>query len=183
MMGMPEWDGTSESAQEINRAFNDVLDVLVNAGMWTGDPPYRGKCAAEQVRMLVQRATTGEQLATDILAELATERARAEAAEEAAHVAHASLRREVAASCEFMQRTEAAETELSALRRYADDADKSTMARIAKIDQLEAKLATIPAYASYYAAAWERFEADGDGPEPLDFAEWLAQRASSQRSE
>lgn len=59
-MGMPEWDGKAESAQEINRAFNDVLDVLVDADMWTGDPPYRGVSAAEQVKMLVQRATTAE---------------------------------------------------------------------------------------------------------------------------
>ncbi len=78
-MGMPEWDGTPESAREINCAFNAVLDVLVNAGMWTGDPPYRGKNAAEQVRMLVQRATTGSQLATDILAALGDANARAEA--------------------------------------------------------------------------------------------------------
>lgn len=62
-IGMSEWDGTPESAQEINRALNDVLDVLVNAGMWTGDPPYRGKSAAEQVRMLVQRAEAAEALA------------------------------------------------------------------------------------------------------------------------
>lgn len=37
-------------------------------------------------------------------------------------------------------------------------------------------LAAVPEYASYYAAAWEAFEADSDGPEPLDFAEWLAQQ-------
>lgn len=39
---------------------------------------------------------------------------------------------------------------------------------------LDAQLDAVPAYASYYAAAWEQFEADSDGPEPLDFDEWLA---------
>ncbi len=117
-MGLTEWDGTPESAHEINRAFNDVLDVLVNANMWTGNPPYRGKNAAEQVRMLVQRATTGSQLATDILAALTAAVARAEAA--------------------------------------------------------EAALTAVPDYVTYYTCAWEAFEANSDGPEPLDFTEWLA---------
>ena len=52
-----------------------------------------------------------------------------------------------------------------------------------RLDAAEAQLAAVPDYAAYYAAAWEAFESDPDGPEPLDFAEWLAQRASSQRSE
>ena len=52
-----------------------------------------------------------------------------------------------------------------------------------RLDAAEAQLAAVPDYAAYYATAWEAFEADSDGPEPLDFAEWMAQRASSQRSE
>lgn len=47
------WDGTEESAQWTNSAINAVIDTLVNADMWTGDPPYRGKTPAEQVQMLV----------------------------------------------------------------------------------------------------------------------------------
>ena len=95
-MGMSEWDGTPESAREINCAFNAVLDVLVNAGMWTGDPPYRGKNAAEQVRMLVRRA-----------------------------------------------------------------------------EEAEAQLAAVPAYATYHFEA-QLYHDLAEGPEPLNFAGWLA---------
>ena len=104
-MGMPEWDGTPESAREINCAFNAVLDVPVNAGMWTGDPPYRGKNAAEQVRMLVQRATTGSQLATDILAALGDANARAEAAEAQLAAVLPDFYREVCAEAERIMAT------------------------------------------------------------------------------
>ena len=82
-MGMPEWDEKAESAQEINRAFNDVLDVLVDADMWTGDPPYRGVSAAEQVKMLVRRAEAAEaeaQAHSETCYSLAHDLAQAEAA-------------------------------------------------------------------------------------------------------
>lgn len=46
-----------------------------------------------------------------------------------------------------------------------------------RAEAAEAKLAAVPDYAAYYATAWETFEANSDGPEPLDFAEWLAARA------
>ena len=42
------------------------------------------------------------------------------------------------------------------------------------------RAARVDEYASYYAAAWEAFEADSDGPEPLCFAEWLAQQCEVQ---
>ena len=42
------------------RQHDAVLDVLIAANMWTGDPPYRGKTAAQQVQMLVQRAEAAE---------------------------------------------------------------------------------------------------------------------------
>lgn len=48
------------------------------------------------------------------------------------------LRADLAAAT---QRAEAAEAELATLRRYADDADKSSFERIARIDELEATLA------------------------------------------
>ena len=33
--------------------YNDVLDVLIAADMWTGNPPYRGVSAAGQVQMIL----------------------------------------------------------------------------------------------------------------------------------
>ncbi len=47
-------------------------------------------------------------------------------------------------------------------------------AAIARVEAAEAHLALVDKYASYYAAAWEQFEGDSDGPEPLVFDEWLA---------
>ena len=41
-------------------------------------------------------------------------------------------------------------------------------------DRLRGDLAAVQEYASYYAAAWEVFEANSDGPEPLGFEAWLA---------
>jgi ribosomal protein L37E len=49
------WEGSIEQAQFIAEQHNAVLNVLIASGMWTGDPPYRGKTAAEQVQMLVDR--------------------------------------------------------------------------------------------------------------------------------
>jgi len=43
----------------------------------------------------------------------------------------------------------------------------------ARAEAAESALAAVDEYATYYACAWEAFEADSDGPEPLDFAEWL----------
>ena len=34
--------------------------------------------------------------------------------------------------------------------------------------------ARVDEYATHYVMAWEIFEWDSDGPEPLNFAEWLA---------
>ncbi len=51
-------------------------------------------------------------------------------------------------------------------------------ATTARVEAAEAKLAAVPDYATYYTIAWETFEADSDGPEPLDFDAWLAQQQS-----
>ena len=48
-----EWDGTRESAEWTHRELNAVIDTLMKAGMWTGNPPYQGKTAAQQVQMLI----------------------------------------------------------------------------------------------------------------------------------
>lgn len=42
------------------------------------------------------------------------------------------------------------------------------------------QLESVHDYAIYYMDAWEVFEADSDGPEPLDFTEWLAQQSEAQ---
>jgi len=51
-----------------------------------------------------------------------------------------------------------------------------------RLDAAEAQLAAVPAYAAYHFEA-QLYHDLAEGPEPLDFAEWMAQRASSQRSE
>lgn len=51
-----------------------------------------------------------------------------------------------------------------------------------RLDAAEAQLAAVPDYAAYHFEA-QLYHDLAEGPEPLDFAEWLAQRASSQRSE
>lgn len=190
-MGMPEWDGTPESAREINCAFNAVLDVLVNAGMWTGDPPYRGKNAAEQVRMLVQRATTGSQLATDILAALGDANARAEAAEAQGYDIAASaaletqnLREELTA---MRQRAEAAEAALAIAdqRGWHKEAQETLAVNMQlglQIDQLRAELAATTARAEAEAQlATDRGKAiaaaNASAEEASRFAVLNAQRA------
>ena len=55
-----QWEGSKEQAAFISGEFDAVLDVLIEANMWTGAPPYRGKSAAEQVQMLVDRAVAAE---------------------------------------------------------------------------------------------------------------------------
>lgn len=65
----------------------------------------------------------------------------------------AKLRSELAAAT---QRAEAAEAELATLRRYADDADKSTMERIARIEAAEAAYTRVTAA---YDEAMDRAEA------------------------
>ena len=49
-----------------------------------------------------------------------------------------------------------------------------------RAEAAEAKLARVDEYAAYYAIAWEWFEADSDGPEPLTFAEWLDEQSEVQ---
>ena len=49
-----------------------------------------------------------------------------------------------------------------------------------RVEAAEAKLAAVGDYAAYYAIAWEWFEADSDGPEPLTFAEWLDEQSEVQ---
>ena len=92
-----------------------------------------------------------------------------------------------------LARAEAAEANLATLRRYANAADKSTMERIARIDELEAQLAAatqraeaaearlalVDEYASYrmyfYDDSW------GIGTRaPMSFDEWLTQRQEAQ---
>jgi ABC-type Fe3+-hydroxamate transport system substrate-binding protein len=56
------------------------------------------------------------------------------------------------------------ETKLDAMRQRTEAA--------------EAALAEVPDYVAYYVAAWEPFEdSGGEGPEPLEFADWLQSRA------
>ncbi len=50
----------------------------------------------------------------------------------------------------------------------------------ARIVAVEAQLAAVQEYATYYVCAWEQFEADSDGPEPLDFDDWLAERQQTE---
>ncbi len=52
------WEGSKEQAEYIKREHDAVLDVLIAADMWTGNPPYRGVSAAGQVKMLVDRLAT-----------------------------------------------------------------------------------------------------------------------------
>ena len=49
-----------------------------------------------------------------------------------------------------------------------------------RVEAAEAKLVAVGDYAAYYAIAWEWFEADSDGPEPLTFAEWLDEQSEVQ---
>ena len=49
-----------------------------------------------------------------------------------------------------------------------------------RVEAAEAKLARVDEYGAYYAIAWEWFEADSDGPEPLTFAEWLDEQSEVQ---
>lgn len=97
-------------------------------------------------------------------ATLAAERARAEAAEHEAAALRAS--------------TEAAAVVY--LRSEVDQLRAALAAAAARAEAAEARAARVDEYASYYAAAWEAFEADSDGPEPLCFAEWLAQQCEVQ---
>lgn len=61
-----------------------------------------------------------------------------------------------------------------------NDLHSALAAAITRAEAAEARAARVDEYASYYAAAWEAFEADSDGPEPLCFAEWLAQQCEVQ---
>lgn len=69
-------------------------------------------------------------------------------------------------------RADAADAELAALRRYAADADKSTMERIAKIDQLEAQLAAVPVAAIDYVTSVADYPF-GCNSERAAIAAWL----------
>ena len=55
-----EWEGSKERAEFINRQHNAVLDVLIDAGAWTSHEPWKGKTAAEQVKIFVDRALAAE---------------------------------------------------------------------------------------------------------------------------
>ena len=55
-----EWEGSKEQAEFINRQHNAVLDVLIDAGAWTSHEPWKGKTAAEQVKIFVDRALAAE---------------------------------------------------------------------------------------------------------------------------
>ena len=61
-----------------------------------------------------------------------------------------------------------------------NDLHSALAAAITRAEAAEARAARVDEYASYYTAAWEAFEADSDGPEPLCFAEWLAQQCEVQ---
>lgn len=52
-MTTKQWEGSQEQAEFVKHEYNAVLDVLIAAGMWTGNPPYRGVNAAGQVQMLL----------------------------------------------------------------------------------------------------------------------------------
>ena len=57
-MTAKQWEGSQEQAEFIKREHDAVLDVLIAAGMWTGNPPYRGVNAAGQVKMLLDEIQT-----------------------------------------------------------------------------------------------------------------------------
>ena len=44
---------TRDELSSVTTEHNDVLDVLIAADMWTGNPPYRGVSAAGQVQMIL----------------------------------------------------------------------------------------------------------------------------------
>ena len=55
-----EWEGSKEQAEFISRQFDAVLDVLVEADAWTSHEPWKGKTAAEQVKIFIERAALAE---------------------------------------------------------------------------------------------------------------------------
>lgn len=59
-MSRNNWEGSPEQAEFIKAQHDAMLDALIAAGMWTGDPPYQGKTAADQVQMLAARAEAAE---------------------------------------------------------------------------------------------------------------------------
>ena len=66
------------------------------------------------------------------------------------------------------------------MERIAEDTHAALAAAEQRVEAAEAKLAAVGDYAAYYAIAWEWFEADSDGPEPLTFAEWLDEQSEVQ---
>lgn len=55
-----EWEGSKEQAEFISRQYDAVLDVLIEADAWTSHEPWKGKTAAEQVKIFVDRAIAAE---------------------------------------------------------------------------------------------------------------------------
>lgn len=70
--------------------------------------------------------------------------------------------------------------EVDALRARIAELEAQLDAATARAETAEAKLAQVGEYATYYVLAWELFEENSDGPEPLDFAEWLAAQGEVQ---
>jgi len=72
------------------------------------------------------------------------------------------------------------EAECAALRTQNYNLRVALAATVQRAETAEAESARVDEYASYYAIAWESFEADSDGPEPWGFAEWLARQGEVQ---
>lgn len=50
------WEGSREQAEFIDEQYAAVLDVLIAADAWTSHDPWRGKTAAQQVKIFIDRA-------------------------------------------------------------------------------------------------------------------------------
>ena len=72
------------------------------------------------------------------------------------------------------ERDSKGEAELAAIVAERDQLRAALAAANVRAEAAEAALTAVPDYVTYYTCAWEAFEANSDGPEPLDFAEWLA---------
>ena len=136
--------------------------------------------SAEDVELLViwlskwLAAETGNVTFEAECATLRTQRDNLRAA-----LAAATQRAEVAEAQERLAVADIAATE----RRMQADVDFWTNSAgewKQRAEAAEAKLARVDEYGAYYAIAWEWFEADSDGPEPLTFAEWLDEQSEVQ---